>query len=314
MHGIISIKKNGPIARCGFKYVGFDPQLTMYPNGKSFEYHGIRRHFASDKLVFELTEDQIIKDTMTRIMINDCKFLNSRTHISLDARMVCVSYSEFELYPMTGLMAASNGIVFCDSDYIMFHPERKIESSSRNYLDEDMWSRLEKEHPAALSFVRGLSNNNPHPVMSQDETNSKHLSRFEKQYGEYFLNEGLDLTKFGSMDVIDIKNIDQIEITRPELMKTYPVFEIFPNSAKIRGHGINGNCFSEIRSAHNKFLFMAIDCDYHSISIKPNIRLHIRLHTHLLKSDGTNSRRLVFIKFDKKSLHKYNHNFVIRNM
>lgn len=310
MHGIISIKRNGPVARCGFKYVGFDPQLTMYPNGKSFEYHGVRHHNSGNKLVFELTEDQIIKDTMTRIMINDCKFLNTRKHVSLDVRRVCVSYSEFELYPIINLAPPSNNeIVFCDSDYVMFHNDNTVESSSRNYLNEDMWSRLENEYPVAFSFVRGISNNNPHPLMTQDETNSKHLSRFEKQYGECFLNEGLDLTKFEIMDVIDIKNIDQIETDIPELMKQYPVFEIFSHSAKLRGHGISGNCFTGIRNSYNKFLFMVVDCGFHNITMEPNIRLHI----HQLEP-GPDSRRLVFIKFDKSSLHKYNQNFIIRNL
>jgi len=159
-------------------------------------------------------------------------------------------------------------------------------------------SDIVKETMTTLTISNCIVLDNCHHVDKSKlvhEMNSKHMNRFAANYCSSFQKQ-YDLTKFESMDVIDLKNISVIKSN--EVLDKYPVFHIEESKAEVVLCGLHPDLFST--ETQHDCLYLVVPNSWHRIQQDDQeVRLVIDDSERSPKND------LLFIKFSRDSLLAY---------
>jgi len=324
MLGLIRIQKQGIVAKSGFKYIRLDPKMTWFSERNAIAYHDELYPFVGDKLYIHYNENNIFRETMTAVFLNDCQPLNltqTSGECRLNTGFKCLVFDQqlVKLAPITTRRISGpqeyRTDTFCYNKNNFLKILRRwdrngegvqIESSEPNkkMLDQEcILKTLSHDFPLLYQFliVDKQNSNLMIAVVNQEYTNRQHLLRFCKKYSTLFMNIcKVDPYNFKSLDVIDLENVSTIRISQPAQLNNYNVLDFLTNSVRIAGKGFTKECFNNI--PEEKFVYLFVDdCVYHRIHIVDRKTiLFIKTQPEDLK-DAT-QRSLLLIKFNKFSL------------
>jgi hypothetical protein len=132
------------------------------------------------------------------------------------------------------------------------------------------------------------------------------------------MNYELDMSKFKSMDVIDLTNIQEIKTDNPSYLANYSIYEILPNTIVYRGTGFTSEVLDKLIDRRDKFYVMLVDD-----SIEHRIRKHtyatLYINTKILVPDTMEDlvdRRaeMLFLKFNRIGLKRWLASNIISNL
>jgi len=344
MIGILKLTNRGIVARCGYKYLRFEPGIQILPARRVLMYKGEQYDYDEDcqKLHVEFFDTDIVKETMSALVIQDCTILNRQQKSG-----ECKTNSGFRslVFQKGGRLAPiirriSNGtrsgrcdiFTYSDRDYVKFHVDwisdritQRQESSYEGFKCDDGIPYLTQfdSHTDDMKTLwqdflkvnsRGQSLLNEFPVMSQKDQNKYHFERFKRRYEPWFKNHfpSVDISKHDTMDVLDLLNIDELKLSNPEAMATYMAFQVYPFKFLTVSKGLDIESCEGIKNDPTKFYYLLI----------PNVSSHrIKYSGGVTVVDIANrngirytSKELIFLKFNYPAVKKYMTNMIISEL
>jgi hypothetical protein len=331
MIGHLKLTPTGIIARTGFKYLRFDPTVSILPNRDLLIYKDKQYEYTSENIYVSFNDEDIKKETMSALVLSNCKMLNCSSVTGKCTRNVgerhVVLTEDFQLAPIVtrrykGQTPDRNDMqVYSSDDFIRFNikwdrnnTQKDIDTSLKSFDAQELWNRLKSEHVDLDKFLtkqsRVASNINSRDAYDRRILNSHHLSRFKNRYAsEFNINYDVDLDNFKSMDVIDLTNIQEVKIDKPSNLSTYDIYEILPQTIIYRGTGFTKDVIEGLTDRRDKFYFMLVDD-----SIEHRIRKHtfstLFINTKILVPetmihDVDMRKELLFLKFNRSGLKKW---------
>ena len=331
MIGILKLTPTGIIARSGFKYIRFDPPISILSERGMVVYKDIGYEFQDNIIHVSFNDSDIKKETMSAIVLNDCKILNQTNRsgkcTARTGERSIILTEDFKLAPIVtrifkGQTPDRNDIqVYSKDDYIKFQVKwdrdgltRTITSSIKNIDEDGLWKLLKGRLIDLDTFLsqqpRSASNIQTRMVYDRTEMNKSHFYRFKNRYkAEFKINHDIDMDLFKSMDVIDLTNIQEIKIDNVTYLKNYAVYEISPDTIKCKGIGFTKQVLDKLLDRRDKFYVMLIDD-----SIEHRIRKHtyatLYINTKILVPETMEDKvdvrpEMVFLKFNKLGLKKW---------
>jgi len=309
--------------------------MTFLDQVPKLIYQGKEFSFNGDSVFFRYDERDIISETMSSISVANCSILNC-TDVTGKIDGNCgfrqlIFFSDLsELVPIvsrrtSGDIEVRNDLfAYDDNDYVCIRlnwieydgsiqSAFKIESSIQNINDDEIIKRIQEKFPELWPFLvvsPGMPCNLHGPVLNQAQSNKDHLERFARQYSISFQSScGIDPYDYKDLDVIDLENVEEINMTSPEQLQTYRVVEVFSNRVEERGRGLNFDCFKACNQ--DRYLYLIItNCVYHRIHIT-NRRCVLLMKTIPMQNIRPGDGELVLIRFNERSLRRHNSRTVI---
>ena len=331
MIGVLKISPKGIVAKCGFKYLRFEPDsMEFLLENERIQYKERVLEFNGNKIFVNFTEDDIHKESMSAVIVENANILNKTSNTGEvfedRGRRTVVLDTDFNLCPVvyrttSGATPKRNDIQkYSEFNFIKFQSEWEngkevlsIETSLDSPNEETLWAQFQKIHPEIFGMVSmteiGASNLDVE-LVNQIAENRAHLSRFRTKYGPIFkMNFNIDLESFDMMDVIDLVNIDEINIDEESHLKTYPTFEISTSTAVLKGRGLTEELHEELEP--NKYYYMLVDnCFYHRINAGEKTSLVINT------TDPKTGKKpdFLFLKFNAAGLRKCMSDLTIKKL
>lgn len=340
MIGCLKLTPTGVIARSGFKYIRFSPQMTILQQRGVVIYKDIGYEYDDDTLYVSFDDSDISKETMSAIVVSNCTILNKkcltgRCSTNTGNRSVVLT-ERFEICPIVerqykGRVTDRYDIqIYANDNYIKFDVQwdkdsisKTITSSLSNIDEKLLWEKLEESHPKIFNFLdrseRSASHLFGYPLQTRELLNVDHFNRFKNRYGSDFkINYDEDLEKYKSIDVIDLCNITEIKIDTKDFLSKYSVYEILPNTIVHKGEGLTSELLDSLSDKKDKFYVMLVnDSINHSIKKHTFITLYIntKVLTPVSMEDDFDTRpELVFLKFNKVGLKRWLANNIISQL
>lgn len=329
-YGLLKITNDYIICRSGFKYIKFDPQIQYFPD-KGIYYKEKLYQLIEGRLFLRFQDEDIVKETMSSITLKDCQFLSESVKTFEPTRQkTIVTDTNFHLFPIVARISGrSYGenydlIHYSPEDYIKIQSDvgedgksksYQIEKSDKNLSDSYILDRISEYLLNFLGLTRqrflihadcmdeNLSNEK---IINSEDANKATLERFKNKYNdEFLLKQNISLGKFSTMDVIDLKAIDQINLTFDHM--DYPILEISKSSISHKGSKLDSKALTRLEDKKYYYLFV-YDCHQHCIIKNKN-----KTMLNINNSDN-HPKEGLFIKFNYESAKKYVQDIIISQL
>ena len=337
MIGLLKLTGRGVVARCGYKYLRFEPGLTILPNRQVIVYKDKNYHYDSDKVYITFEEEDFIKETMSVIVLKNCKILNRLIQSGYCSKRQgfrnIILEGDGQPAPIVYVNRKGNlserccTFAYSDDNYKKFsitwnhqksESNKTFESSDSLDNPQQSWDILQESTPDLFSFLQPQPRTSsilPQVMISQTFQNELHFKRFFEKYGVHLrVKWGINLSNLRTMDVIDLQNIDEIHVSNSQRLDLYPVFEVKPRELVFKGHGINFEVCKDISNNSKLFYYMLIeDCYDHRIAYNCGVTT-LFLNNSVSFPFQPSPTQLVFFKLNKASVKKYLTNIIIQNL
>lgn len=328
LYGVITIRPDKMTSKCGFKYVNINPQLEILPGRSQIIYKGQIYTYEHNKLIIKIDETSIVKESMTKIEINDCVIYDqfqkscelSQHHCGKKVVVTDLNLKEYPIIHRQSTGPTNNRydlICYDKNNFIKFIIEwdkdniyKYIDTSPNfKYNESELWSNLKSKNFPLYIYLDRYSkfngSNLPYPQLNQNDANEKHYTRFYRTYGRYLqFGHNIPFNNYKRIDVIDISIINEIKITNPDDLDNFPVIALTYIDAKLLGYGFNEKVF-EYQKADKNVYMMVTNSKQHRIITGQNSVLYIE------QTSVDESEELILIKFNKTLLERYKVNLLI---
>jgi hypothetical protein len=339
MIGTLKETPTGIIARSGFKYLRFNPGMSLLSEREIIVYKDEGYEYSDKTIYVSYKNEDILKESMIALVLKDCKILNclsltGKCNTNTGERTLVLT-QDFELAPIISrnyrgqVSDRCDTQIYSDRDYIRYNVKwnkqgmsKTITTSLVDYNEDELWQTLYSLYPDSEQFLskqkRSASNTN-YEFYDRKTLNKFHLDRFRAKYGTDFrMNYDEDLSKFKSMDVIDLANIQEIKIDNDDNFDNYSIYEILPNCVKYKGTGFNNSVIDKLDDRKIKYYCMLVDnaiehrirkSTYATLTINTKVRVPETMHdTYDMRPS------LLFLKFNRAGLKKWLSNNIISKL
>lgn len=337
-----SVNFTGFVAKCGFKYLRFNPQITIFPERQVLIYKDKQYFYESNKIYVSFNEDDIERQTMSAIILKNCelytKTISSGSVYTKTGSRTIVTDSNINLYPIIYRKIYGQAperfdtFAYSDADFLIFQNEWNSDNSTHRIItsennsdvdDNELWNQLYFKYPFLVEYFKPFISRQPSNlhnlnVENYQIANVQHFKHFSLQYSNAFKQKlNMQLNNFSTMDVVDLTNLSEIKIDNPQKLSTYPMIEILKNDLNFLGEGLNLTYCKRLENNHQKFYYLIItDSYYHKIENKN--RAILKIQTNPNKTRFSNNREilpeLIFLKFNRNCLENYLDNIIIENI
>lgn len=282
MIGIAKIKRNEIIAKCGFKYLRFGPTDINIISDELISYKNINYNISGRVFYFKFFENDIYKEKMMSLVINNCIILNCMATCNDSA---VTNLNQTDIYPVIEFKKINTSYyVFNQYDFI-----RK--DFEENIIDSSVPSLIGQKAKILYSYEK----NKIDPL----KENSNHFIRFCGKYSDPLKLFDIDLEKYESYDVIDLENVQDVIFNMPKNLSTYKVLNFHNES--ISSPNIIFEKEELEKLDDSIFYYLLIDDSIsHALLFKDN---QITLHVTIMPKKK--SKRLLILKFNKKQAKKF---------
>jgi len=317
IYGIIKIKKDrGPVAKAGFKYIKFEPQIQLI--GNRLIYKDRSYTIDDDKIYVKFSHNDITSESMTSVTISNCEFMTS--FVDYDVHTI-VFDSKLFMYPKI-----TEKIENCQDFVIKFSPYDfiilNINPFGKGSVITKKSDNIKESNEEVIEMIKEAYSNEFEtsfrlrlPLMTSSDQNRKFFQRFKTKYGSIMTEKyKFNIENYDILDVIELSSIEIIKYMTdrkfghlPDMdreLKKYPVFEIKPFDIKLVANGIDSVNFKSTDD-NTKFYYLLIDdCCYHSLLIDGNSKC-LLVQRFQINLNRSKPKEMVFVKFNKNTAKKY---------
>lgn len=322
MIGLIRFQDKGIVAKSGFKYLRLEPGMTYLSERNQIGYNDRFYSFDGNKLYLDFSESDIIRETLTAIILKNCIPLNlqacSGECKANTGQRTLVFKTDMTLAPI--VFRRVDGPVEHRTDYFAYNDcdfikvtnkvtrnDKSLSIESSNNANKDEVIAKLSENTDLYNFLMNYDGREPSnvkaPVVNQFQANIEHLQRFSRKYSTLLLMAcNVDPYTYRSLDIIDIETLDVIRTSDPEdILQHYPVVEFKTNRVNLLGNGLSESYFDGRQP--DVYVYMIVtNTIYHRIfsGYKTVLVLNTRETPEIPVE-----RDFVLLKFNKYSLQNF---------